>query len=74
MSAASNAASSGAVLGLVIVFLLQQFGRLALSDVLSSLLYLALGAIVGGLVFGLAAKAAGRKPKPAVSTPAQSTP
>ncbi len=52
MSAASSASASGVVLGLVVVFLLQQFGYIALSSVLTSVLYLAIGAIVGGALFG----------------------
>ena len=61
MSAASSAASSGAVLGIVLVFLLQQFGVLALSGIVTSILYFAIGAIVGGVLFGVGARAAGRR-------------
>jgi hypothetical protein len=64
MSAASSAASSGAVLGIVLVFLLQQFGELSLSGILVSVLYFAVAAIVGGVIFGVAAKLAGRSPAP----------
>jgi hypothetical protein len=60
MSHASSAASSGAVLGIVLVFLAQQFGQIALSSLFLSVLYLAVGAIVGGVLFGVAAKMAGR--------------
>ena len=62
MSHASSAASSGAVLGIVLVFLTQQFGWLPLSTLFLSALFLAIGAIVGGVVFGVAAKVAGRSP------------
>lgn len=61
MSAASSAASSGAVLGIVLVFLLQQFGVLVLSAIVLSVLYFAIAAIVGGVIFGVAARAAGRR-------------
>jgi len=64
MSATSQATSSGVVFGIVLVFLLQQFGLLALSDLLMSVLYFAVAAIVGGVVCGLAARRAGRKPAP----------
>ena len=66
MSATSSATSSGVVLGLVLVFLLQQFGVLALSDIVTSVLYLAVGAIVVGVLFWAAARAAARK-KPATA-------
>jgi hypothetical protein len=64
MSAASRAASSGAVLGIVLVFLMQQFGLLALTGIVASVLYFAVAAILGGVVFGVAAWAAGRRPVP----------
>jgi uncharacterized protein (DUF2062 family) len=54
VSEAGGAARSGVVLGVVIVFLLQQLGYLSLSELWPDvILYLALGAIVGGVVFGL---------------------
>jgi hypothetical protein len=62
MSATSSAASSGVVLGIVLVFLAQQFGLLALTDLATSVLYFAIGAIVLGVVFGVAARVAGRRP------------
>ena len=64
MSAASSAAGSGAVLGIVLVFLAQQFGLIALSSIVTSLIYFVVAAVVLGLAFGLAAKRAGR-PRPA---------
>jgi hypothetical protein len=64
VSAASSAASSGAVLGIVLVFLAQQFGYLALTGIVASVIYFAVAAIVGGVVFGVAARAAGRRPAP----------
>ena len=66
MSYASSAAGSGAVLGIVLVFLLQQFGLLALTGIVLSAVYFAIAAIAGGLIFGFAARAAGRpRPPPA---------
>ncbi len=67
MSATSSATSSGVVLGIVLVFLAQQLGFLALSDLVTSILYFAVGAIVFGVIFGIAARLAGRRPPP--STP-----
>jgi len=61
VSAASSAASSGAVLGIVIVFLVQQFGWVPLTSIVTSVIYFAVAAIVGGVVFGLAARAARRR-------------
>lgn len=69
MSAASSAAASGVVLGIVLVFLLQQFGFLELSGIVLSLLYFVIAAVVGGAIFGGAAKAAGRGTKPAPRSP-----
>ncbi len=63
MSYASSGAGSGAVLGIVLVFLLQQFGILALTGILWSAIYFAVAAIAGGLLFGFLARAAGR-PRP----------
>lgn len=64
MTAVSSAASSGAVLGIVIVFLLQQYGLLALNGLLESVLYFVIAAVVGGVAFGAAARAAGRRRAP----------
>ncbi|HTT16513.1 MAG TPA: hypothetical protein VMH49_04050 [Thermoplasmata archaeon] len=55
MSAVSSAAGSGIVLGIVVVFLFQQFGMLGLSDLLSTLVYFVVAGLVGGVVFGGAA-------------------
>jgi hypothetical protein len=60
VSAASSAAGSGVVLGIVLVFLLQQIGTIALSDLVRSLFYFAIAAVAGGVIFGLIAWAAGR--------------
>ena len=64
MSAASSAAPSGVVLGIVLVFLLQQFGWLPLSSLLPSLIDFVIAAVVGGVIFGVAAKLAGLGTKP----------
>ncbi|MGP8077812.1 MAG: hypothetical protein ACLQD8_07235 [Thermoplasmata archaeon] len=53
MSAASNAAGSGAVLGAVVIFLLQQLGYLSLSTLLWGIIYLVVGLIAGGILGGL---------------------
>ncbi len=58
MSAMSSAVSSGVVLGIVLVFLLQQFGVLALTGLLWSLISFIVGALAGGIVFGVAARQA----------------
>jgi NhaP-type Na+/H+ or K+/H+ antiporter len=61
MSAVTTAAGSGVVLGIVIVFLLQQFGRIAFNGFLLSLLLLVAAGIVGGVIFGVAAWATARR-------------
>lgn len=61
MSAASHGATSGVVLGLVIVLLAQQFGVLDLSALLPAVEDLLLGAILGGVVGGLIGWALGRR-------------
>jgi hypothetical protein len=53
MSLATTTASSGAVLGGVVVLLLQQFGLLALSEIEPTAIALVLGVLVGGVAFGL---------------------
>ncbi len=52
MSAAGSAAASGVILGLAGVLLAQQFAFLALSTVISTLEYLVVAALVGGVVCG----------------------
>ena len=56
MSGATSAAGSGAVLGAVVVFLLQQFGYLSLSSLTWGILYLVVGLLVGGILGGLAGR------------------
>ena len=53
MSLATTTASSGAVLGGVVVLLLQQFGLLALSEIEPTAIALVVGVLVGGVGFGL---------------------
>jgi ABC-type Fe3+ transport system permease subunit len=62
MSATSQAAGSGAVIGIALVFLLQQFGVLALSDLVTSVVLVVVAAVVGGVICGLGARRAGRRP------------
>jgi hypothetical protein len=54
VSGASSAAGSGAVLGAVVVFLVQQLGWLSLSSLLTGAIYLVIGLVVGGILGGLA--------------------
>jgi len=54
MSGATRAAGSGAVLGAVVVFLIQQLGYLSLSEFTTGLEYLVIGVLVGGILGGLA--------------------
>ncbi len=51
MSAASHAAGSGVVLGIVTVILLQQFFVFDLTNLTTAIVYLAIGAVVGGVLF-----------------------
>ncbi len=53
MSAASHGAACGVVLGIVGVIFLQQASYLSLSDLLPAVKYLAIGAVVGGVVCGV---------------------
>lgn len=61
MSGASSAGGSGAVFGAVVIFLLQQFGYLSLSDLVGGIVYLLIGIIVGAILGGLAGWAITRK-------------
>jgi hypothetical protein len=60
MNVAGATTTSGAVLGAVVVLLLQQLGLVALSQLLPTILWLAVGIAVGAVVFGVAGKAADR--------------
>jgi len=60
MSAASHGAGCGVVLGIVLVVFLQQLGYVNLSDLIPTIEYILIGAIVGGVLGGLIGWALGR--------------
>ncbi len=60
MSAASHGAGCGVVLGIVLVVLFQQFGYVNLSDLLPTIEYLLIGAVIGGILGALIGWALGR--------------
>jgi ABC-type Fe3+-siderophore transport system permease subunit len=53
MTIVETTASSGAVLGIVFVLLLQQLGLIALSDLWTTLIAFLVGIVVGALIFGI---------------------
>jgi membrane protein YqaA with SNARE-associated domain len=53
MSSAGSAGASGAVLGIVLVLLAQQFGFLSLSVLGTSIVYLVVAGVVGGVLGAL---------------------
>jgi len=57
VSGATSAAGSGAVLGAVVVFLIQQLGYLSLSGLVTGVVYLAVALVVGGLLGGIIRRA-----------------
>lgn len=61
MSATGSGAAAGVVLGLVLVLLAQQLGFLGLSDLDRAILYLVVGAVVGGVLFAMFGWAMGRR-------------
>lgn len=61
MSATASGAESGVVLGAVVVFLLQQFGYLSLSELVPALEWLIAGIVVFGLFGGIAGALLGRR-------------
>ncbi|HTW56010.1 MAG TPA: hypothetical protein VMG36_06150 [Thermoplasmata archaeon] len=61
MSAGSSGAESGAVLGAVVVFLLQQLGYLSLSTLVPALEWLIVGVIVFGVFGGIVGAILGRR-------------
>jgi hypothetical protein len=61
MSATGSGAAAGVVLGLVLVLLAQQLGFLGLSDLVHAVEYLVIGAVVGGILFGVIGWALGRR-------------
>ena len=60
MSAASHGAGCGVVLGIVLVVLFQQLGYVNLSDIVPTIEYLVIGAVVGGILGALIGWALGR--------------
>jgi tetrahydromethanopterin S-methyltransferase subunit C len=60
MSATSQGAISGAVLGIVFVLLGQQLGYYDLSDLATSIEYLVIAIVVGAAIFGAIGMALGR--------------
>jgi membrane protein YqaA with SNARE-associated domain len=60
VSAASHGAGCGVVLGIVVVIFLQQISYLTLSDLTPAIEYLAVGAVVGGVLGALIGWALGR--------------
>jgi hypothetical protein len=61
MSATSQGAGSGVVLGIVFVLLAQQLAYISLSDLLPAIEYIVIGAVVGGVLFALIGWALGRR-------------
>jgi hypothetical protein len=61
MSHVTSAGGSGAVLLIALVFLMQQFGLIALSDLVSSIVIIVVAGIAGGVVFGGIAWARARR-------------
>jgi hypothetical protein len=61
VSAASSGAASGVVLGIVVVVLAQQLGFLSLSDLVPAIEYLVIGAVIGGVLFGIIGWGLGRR-------------
>ena len=53
MTIVETTASSGAVIGLAFVLLLQQLGLYALSDLWTTLVVVLVGVVIGALVFGI---------------------
>jgi ABC-type Fe3+-siderophore transport system permease subunit len=61
VSATSSGAGAGVVLGIVFVLLAQQFGYLALNDIVTSLVYLIVAGVIGGVIFALIGWALGKR-------------
>jgi len=57
MSGTTSAAGSGAVLGAVVVFLVQQLGYVSLSSFTTGLIYVVIGLLAGGILGGLIGRA-----------------
>lgn len=82
MSAASRSASSGVVIGIAVVILGQQLSLVDFTQTVGALLEILIGAVVGGVIFGLLGlwigararrrqdrEAAAATPDPAASAP-----
>jgi hypothetical protein len=72
VSATSSGAASGVVLGIVLVLLAQQLGFLGLSVLMRAIVYLVIGAVVGGVLCALIGWALGKRylaRHPSSSTP-----
>jgi hypothetical protein len=78
VSATSQGAGCGVVLGIVFVLLAQQLAFVSLSDLIPAIEYLVIGAVAGGLLFALIGWALGRRylrrHPPATEPPASSSP
>jgi len=61
MSAGSSGAESGAILGAVVVFLLQQLGYLSLSGLVPALEWLIAAVVIFGVFGGIAGALLGRR-------------
>ncbi len=61
MSTTTHGLAAGIVLGIVVVVLGQQFGYYSLSDLLTAVLYLVIGMVVGGALFAVIGMALGRR-------------
>ena len=61
MTLVETTATSGAVLGVVAVLLLQQLGLLALSDLLTTVITFVVAVVVGALVFAIVGTLAERR-------------
>ena len=60
MKSATSGAASGVVIGISAVILLQQLGLISLSDLVGGLVYLLVGALAAGVVFGVGGWLLGR--------------
>ncbi len=68
MGAISRAGASGLILGLVVIFLGQQFGFVDLTNFVGSIEQLLIAAAIGGIVFGLLGIWLGRRARRKIST------
>ncbi|HTW40191.1 MAG TPA: hypothetical protein VMF04_04975 [Thermoplasmata archaeon] len=61
MSSTTSGLGAGIVLGIVFVLLAQQFGYLDLNPLSTALVDIVIGAVVGGVLFGIIGWALGRR-------------